>query len=69
MDAAGDAAAPSLGLMKGVMLCNRPVPPEAITAQRAAAGGSAFKVGITKELTHPMGRDPLLDALAVSTAY
>lgn len=60
----GDEAAPSLGLMKGVMLCNRPVPMEVIQQQKLQQVGP-WKGGIRAELVHPMGRDPLLDALQV----
>lgn len=56
----GDAAAPSLGLMKGVMLCNRPVPPEAVAAQRAL-NSSAWRTGAVAEVVHPKGRDTVLD--------
>ncbi len=64
MEGDGGGGAPSLGLMKGVMLCNRPIPAEVTAAAKAAQIGP-WKTGVKSELVHPKGRDPLLEALSV----
>lgn len=57
MDGAAPApAAPSLGLMKGVMLCNRPLAFDSIAVPAGPMG--PFRTGVVKELVHPIGKDP-----------
>ena len=47
---------PSLGLMKGVMLCNRPHGFEAALSAPLGPLGP-FRVGVVSEMVHPKGNN------------